>query len=286
MHFDTFQHSGKIISGGCTKSYRAHGALLLRCIGIGCSRMPLVGCTPMDADMSGLLQRMLAKFDDTHLAACIAHSTFGLTPPPHEAAVAKCDFLNQNTQSMHFDTFQHSGKIISDGCTNPIRCTELYRSDALGSDAVECLLVGCTQMDADMSGLLQRMLAKLDDTHLAACIAHSTFGLTPPPHEAAIAKCDFLNPNTQSMHFDTFQHSGKIISGGCTKSYRVHGALLRRCVGIGCSRMPLVGCTQMDADMSGLLQRMLAKLDDTHLAACIAHSTFWSYPASTRGSNR
>ena len=161
------------------KSYRAHGALLLRCIGIGCSRMPLVGCTQMDADMSGLLQRMLAKFDDTHLAACIAHSTFGLIPPPHEAAVAKCDFLNQNTQSMHFDTFQHSGKIISDGCTNPIRCTELYRSDALGSDAVECLLVGCTQMDADMSGLLQRMLAKLDDTHLAACIADSTFWSYP-----------------------------------------------------------------------------------------------------------
>ena len=121
------------------KSHRAHGALLLRCIGIGCSRMPLVGCTQMDADMSGLLQRMLAKFDDTHLAACIAHSTFGLTPPPHEAGVAKCDFLNQNTQSMHFDTFQHSGKITSGGCTNHIGRTELYCSDALGSDAVECL---------------------------------------------------------------------------------------------------------------------------------------------------
>ena len=40
--------------------------------------------------------------------------------------------------------------------------------------------------------------------------------------------------------------------------------------------MPLVGCTQMDADMSGLLQRMLAKLDDTHLAVCIAVSTSYS----------
>ena len=137
-------------------------------------------------------------------------------------------------------------------------------------------LVGCTQMDADMSGLLQRMLAKLDDTHLAACIAHSTFGLTPPPHEAAVAKCDFLNQNTQSMHFDTFQHSGKIISGGCTKSYRVHGALLLGCIGVGCSPMPLVGCTQMNANMTELLQRRLPKLDDTHLAVCIAVSTSYS----------
>ena len=101
--------------------------------------MALVGCTQMAADMSGLLQRMLPKLDDTHLAVCIADSTFGLTPPPHEAAVAKCDFLNQNTQSMHFDTFQHSGKIASGGCTEPIGCTELCYSDALGSDAVEWL---------------------------------------------------------------------------------------------------------------------------------------------------
>ena len=121
------------------KSYRVHGALLLRCIGIGCSRMALVGCTQMAADMSGLLQRMLPKLNDIHLAACIADSTFGLTPPPHEAAVAKCDFLNQNTQSMHFDTFQHSGKIASGGCTEPIGCTELCCLDALGSDAVEWL---------------------------------------------------------------------------------------------------------------------------------------------------
>ena len=199
------------------KSHRVHGALLLRCIGIGCSRMPLVGCTQMDADMSGLLQRMLAKLDDTHLAACIAHSTFGLIPPPHEAAVAKCDFLNQNTQSMHFDTFQHSGKIISGGCTKSYRVHGALLLGCIGVGCSPMPLVGCTQMDADRSGLLQRMLAKLDDTHLAACIAHSTFGLTPPPHEAAIAKCDFLNPNTTSTHFNTFQLTGKIISGGCTE---------------------------------------------------------------------
>ena len=95
--------------------------------------MALVGCTQIAADMSGLLQRMLPKLDDTHLAVCIADSKFGLTPPPDEAAVAKCDFINQNTQSMHFDTFQHSGKNISGGCT------ELCCSDALGSDAVEWL---------------------------------------------------------------------------------------------------------------------------------------------------
>ena len=95
--------------------------------------MALVGCTQMDADMSGLLQRMLATLDDTYLAVCIANSKLGLTPPPDEAAVAKCDCLNQNTQSMHFDTFQHSRKNISGGCT------ELCCSDALGSDIVEWL---------------------------------------------------------------------------------------------------------------------------------------------------
>ena len=136
-------------------------------------------------------------------------------------------------------------------------------------------LVGCTQMDADMSGLLQRMLAKLDDTHLAACIAHSTFGLTPPPHEAAVAKCDFLNQNTIDAfrYFPTLRqnHIGRM-----HKSYRVHGALLLGCIGVGCSPMPLVGCTQMTADMTELLQRMLPKLDDTHLAVCIAVSTSYS----------
>ena len=95
--------------------------------------MAWVGCTQMAADMPGLLQRILPRLDDTHLAVCIADSTFGLTPPPQEASVAKCDFLNQNTPSMHFDTFQHPGKIISGGCT------ELCCSDALGSDAVEWL---------------------------------------------------------------------------------------------------------------------------------------------------
>ena len=40
--------------------------------------------------------------------------------------------------------------------------------------------------------------------------------------------------------------------------------------------MPLVGCTQMTADMTELLQRMLPKLDDTHLAVCIAVSTSYS----------
>ena len=57
-------------------------------------------------------------------------------------------------------------------------------------------LVGCTQMAADMTGLLQRVLPRLDDTHRTVCIAVSKLDPTPPPDEAAIAKCDFLNPNT------------------------------------------------------------------------------------------
>ena len=119
----------------CWKTYCTNpiGCTELCCIGIGRSRMAWVGCTQMAADMPGLLQRILPRLDDTHLAVCIADSTFGLTPPPQEASVAKCDFLNQNTPSMHFDTFQHPGKIISGGCTE--RCC----SDALGSDAVEWL---------------------------------------------------------------------------------------------------------------------------------------------------
>ena len=75
-------------------------------------------------------------------------------------------------------------------------------------------LVGCTQMAADMSGLLQRMLPKLDDTHLAVCIADSTFGLTPPPHEAAVAKCDFLN------RIKTHNRCISILSNTQAKSHR------------------------------------------------------------------
>ena len=60
-------------------------------------------------------------------------------------------------------------------------------------------LAGCTQMAADMTGPWQQVLPRLDDTHRAVCIAVSKLGPTPPPDEAAIAKCDFLNPNTQSM---------------------------------------------------------------------------------------
>ena len=56
----------------------------------------------------------------------------GPTLPPDEAAVAKCDFLNPNTQSMHVQSFPSL-------CTNPIGCTELCCSDALGSDAVQWL---------------------------------------------------------------------------------------------------------------------------------------------------
>ena len=94
--------------------------------------MALVGCTQMAADVTGLLQRMLPRLDDTHLAVCIAVSKLGLTPPPDESAVAKCDFLNQNTQAMHFQSFPTLYK-------NVIGCTELCFSYALGSDADEWL---------------------------------------------------------------------------------------------------------------------------------------------------
>ena len=120
------------LSNTLYKSYRVHGAWLLRCIGIGCSRMALVGCTQMAADMTGLLQRMLPRLDDTHRTVCIAVSKLDPTPPPDEAAIAKCDFLNPNTKSMQFQNFPTL-------CTNPTGCTELCCSDALGSDAIQWL---------------------------------------------------------------------------------------------------------------------------------------------------
>ena len=83
-------------------------------------------------------------------------------------------------------------------------------------------LAGCTQMAADMTGLLQRMLPRLDATHLAVCIAVSKFGLTPPPDEAAVAKWNLLNQNTQSIHFDTLQHSAQIISGAQSFAAQMH----------------------------------------------------------------
>ena len=72
------------------------------------------------------------------------------------------------------------------------------------------------------------------------------------------------------------------LSNTLYQSYRVHGALLLGCVGVGCSRMALVGCTQMATDTTGLLQRMLPRLDATHLAVCIAVSK----PFETSPENR
>ena len=83
-------------------------------------------------------------------------------------------------------------------------------------------LVGCTQMAADVTGLLQRMLPRLDDTHLAVCIAVSKLGLTPPPDESAVAKYDFLNPNTQSMLSKAFRHFVQIISGARSFAAQMH----------------------------------------------------------------
>ena len=97
-HFNTFQLTGKIISGGCTKS---HTARLSDALGSDAVE-PLVGCTQMDADMSGLLQRM-CKIRLLTWPHALHTLRFGLTPPPHEAAIAKCD-LNPNT---HIDAFRY-----------------------------------------------------------------------------------------------------------------------------------------------------------------------------------
>ena len=117
---------------------------------------------------------------------------------------------------MHFQRFPTL-------CRNPIGCTELYCSDALGSDAVEWLGSAALKWLRTCLGCCNRMLPKLNDIHLAACIADSTFGLTPPPHEAAVAKCDFLNPNTQSMHFQSFPTlCAQILSGARSFAARMH----------------------------------------------------------------
>ena len=149
--------------------------------------------------------------------------------------------------------------------TNPIGCTELYCSDALGSDAVRMALVGCTQMAADMSGLLQRMLPKLDDTHLAVCIAVSKLFETSPENrnDGQAFRCcqpflpcmtDLVLPRLHtrqqslSVTFSIKTHNRCIsiaFQHFRQNRYRVHGTLLLRCAGIGCRRMALAGCTQM-----------------------------------------
>ena len=132
----------------------------------------------------------------------------------------------------------------------------------IGIGCSRMALVGGTQMAADVTGLLQRMLPRLDDTHLAVCIAVSKLGLTPPPDESAVV----------TFSIQTHNRCCPKLSNTLYQSYRVHGALLLGCVGVGCSRMALVGCTQMATDTTGLLQRMLPRLDATHLAVCIAVS--------------
>ena len=62
----------------------------------------------------------------------------------------------------------------------------------------------------------------------------------------------------------------------------MHGALLLICIGIGCRRMALAACTQMAADMTGLLQWMLPRLDATHLTVCIAVSKLFETQPENR----
>ena len=167
------------------------------------------------------------------------------------------------------DTFQLGLCTVA----NPIGCTD--GALLLGCVGVGCsrmALVGCTQMATDTTGLLQRMLPRLDATHLAVCIAVSKLFETSPEnrnHSQAFGCCqpclpcmtDLVLPRlqtrqkslsatfsikTQSMHFQSFP----TLCG----SYRVHGALLLICIGIGCSEF-------WPAALKWLLGCVLPRLD-------------------------
>ena len=145
------------------------------------------------------------------------------------------------------------------------------------------------------------MLPTLDDTHLAVCIAVSKLFETSPEHRnhsQAFGCCqsclpcmtDLVLPRLQTkqqslsatLSIKTHNRCCPKLSDTLYKSYRVHGALLLGCIGVGCCPMALVGCTQTATDTTGLLQRMLPTLDVIHLAVCIAVSK----PFQTSPENR
>ena len=194
--------------------------------------MALVGCTQMATDTTGLLQRMLPRLDATHLAVCIAVSKLFETSPEnrnHSQAFGCCqpclpcmtDLVlprlqtRQQSLSGTFSIKTHNRYIstLSNTLYKSYRVHSALLLRCIGIGCSRMALVGGTQMAADVTGLLQRMLPRLDDTHLAVCIAVSKLGLTPPPDESAVAKCDFLNPNAQSMLSKAFQHFVPILSG-------------------------------------------------------------------------
>ena len=132
------------------KSYRVHGALLLRCIGIGCSRMALVGCTRMAADMTGLLQRMLPRLDDTHRTVCIAVSKSFETPPEnrnHGQAFGSCQACLPSLSTPPPDVpkdidgdgrkekHEHHQRHVQDGA-----CSRVYEGGCLRCELDPCSL--------------------------------------------------------------------------------------------------------------------------------------------------
>ena len=175
------------LSNTLYQSYRVHGALLLGCVGVGCSRMALVGCTQMATDTTGLLQRMLPRLDATHLAVCIAVSKPFETSPEnrnHSQAFGCCQPCLPCMTDLVLPRLQTRQKSLS--ATFSIKTHNRCISKAF-QHFVEIL-----------SG------ARSFAAHMHWDLAVSKLGPTPPPDEAAIAKCDFLNPNTQSMHFQNF----------------------------------------------------------------------------------
>ena len=127
-------------------------------------------------------------------------------------------------------------------------------------------------------------------THVVSFVTLETRAIKDFATETALEGAQEPSKTWQPAAMRDFQSFPTLCTNpiGCTE-------LCCTCSGIGCSRMALVGCTQIAADMSGLLQRILPRLDDTHLAVCIAVSKlFETQPAnrnhgpttSRRGSSR
>ena len=167
---------------------------------------------------------------------------------------------NQQSLSMTFSiqthnrcmskAFRHSGKIISGGCTNHIGCTELCCSDALAIGCSRMALVGCTRMAADMTGLLQRMLPRLDDTHLDSmhCSLYESFE-TPPEnrnHGQAFGSCQACLPSLSTPPPDV----PKDIDGDGRKEKHEHHQ--RHVQDGACSRVYEGGCLRCELDPCSL----------------------------------
>ena len=75
-------------------------------------------------------------------------------------------------------------------------------------------LVGCTQMATDTAGLLQRMLRRLDATHMAVCIAVSKLFETSPEnrnHSQAFGCCQPCLPCMTDLVLPRLQTCQRIL---------------------------------------------------------------------------